>query len=180
MKCLVALFFLLSLFLTGCEPIKFLTSPAQERGMQGAWGDQSIRFRLNLSWLEEGGKAVSPIEFLIYQGQVMLMGIAKTYEAKDLALSLAKRTKGVEKVIDEIQVDSVHERSGIQDSWLTCKLQALLFGDGRIFSQNYHVKVVDKIVYIIGTAQHSKELAYVLEHAENFPIRRIIHYVKIP
>jgi osmotically-inducible protein OsmY len=82
-------------------------------------------------------------------------------------------------VIDEIQVGHESFADYSRDAWIGHKLRALLFFDSRVYSQNYHLRVSNKNVYILGTAQNQAEKSFVIEQAESLPVRRVLTYIDI-
>ena len=172
-------YWLIPVFLatSGCELFSVVSSPTQERGVTGFIADNALRTALNASLLCKGINGVEQVEFLIHRGRVLLMGIVSKPDIKQHVLKIARKVSGVKEVIDEMQVG--HEELGdyAQDAWIGHRLRSVLFFDPTILSQNYHIRVCDRIVYILGTAQSQKELDAVVHHAEEFSVRRVVPYI---
>lgn len=163
--------------LCGCEMFSIISSPAQERGVSGFFDDNVLRIKINAELAK--GDGLEQVEIMIHKGKVVLLGIVRRPDIKQRAFSLIKNIDGVKQVIDEIKVGSEGLADYSRDAYFGHKLRALLFFDARINSQNYHVRVVDKIVYILGTAQSQYELDCVIQQAESLPVRRVIVHVEI-
>lgn len=164
---------------SGCEIFSVFTSPAQERGFTGFVSDNALRTAINASFLCSGIPGIEQVEFMIHQGRVLLMGVISEESVRQRVGALVRKIKGVKEVIEEITIG--HEEMGdyTHDAWIGHRFRTALFFDPNVFSQNYHIRVSDRVLYILGTAQSQYELDTVLRHAEEFPIRRISHYVKI-
>jgi osmotically-inducible protein OsmY len=163
-----------SFLIQGCTMISLFSSPTQERGMQGFFDDNMLRLKLN-SVLADGG--LEQVEMLIHKGKVLLLGVVDNASIKNRAVALVKKTPGVVQVMDEISIGRETFSDYSKDAWLRHKLSSALFFDSRILSQNYQIAVINKIVYILGTAQDQTELNWVLEHAEGLSVRGIVPYV---
>ena len=166
----------MSMSLCACEMFSFISSPAQERGISGLLSDNALRVKVNAILLSN---QLEQVEILIHRGRVLLLGIVDKETTKTLAVSKIKTLKGLKDVIDEIQVGGESLSDYSRDAWIGHKLRALLFFDSRIFSQNYHVRVSNKIVYILGTAQDQAEKDFVIEKAESLPIRGVVPYIEV-
>lgn len=166
-----------SAVLSACEMFSAVTAPAQERGISGFFSDNALRVKVNAALVS--GQGLEQVEIIIHRGRVLLLGIVNTEKTKTLAVSKIHKIQGVKQVIDEIQVGHESFSDYSRDAWIGHKLRALLFFDSRIYSQNYHVRVSNKKVYILGTAQSQVEKDFVLEQAESLPVRRVISYIDV-
>ncbi|BDB96466.1 BON domain-containing protein [Candidatus Hydrogenosomobacter endosymbioticus] len=169
---------LASAVLSGCETWHFVLSPSQERGVVGAVRDNRIRVAINAAWIKSGlSDAAAQVELIVYGGNVILMGIVQSDKIRSGAVDVARKVSGVKRVIDAMRIGDENMGDYANDTWLTCKLRGLLFADMRILSHNYHVKVIDRVAYILGSAQNKEEFNCVVGHAESLPIRKVISYV---
>lgn len=167
------------LLFSGCDMFSFVSSPVQERGVTGFFSDNVLRFKISTLLASQGLKHV---DVMAHKGRILLVGNVQQQNSKNSILLKIKQMEGITQVIDEIKITPINQENLMdysKDAWLGQKLKALLFFDVRIFSQNYHVCVVDKVAYILGTAQDQAELTYVTEHAESLSIRRIVPYVNV-
>ena len=97
------------------------------------------------------------------------------------AVRLAWQAKGMQEVINEIQVDN---NSGLMDSardtWISTQLRTKLTFDSRIHSQNYSIDTVNGVVYLMGLADNQGELDRAIEHARALPnVQRVVNYVRV-
>lgn len=166
-----------SVILSGCEMFSAVSSPAQERGMSGFLSDNTLRVKVNGVLMS--GQGLEQVEIIIHRGRVLLLGIVDKEVTKTVAVSKIKKITGVKEVIDEIQVGHESFADYSRDAWIGHKLRALLFFDSRVYSQNYHLRVSNKNVYILGTAQSQAEKDFVIEQAESLPVRRVITYIDV-
>jgi osmotically-inducible protein OsmY len=173
----IVTFISMSGFLSACEMFSAVSSPAQERGMSGFLSDNALRFKVNGALVS--GQGLEQVEIIIHRGRILLLGVVDKEVTKTVAVSKIKKITGVKDVIDEIQVGHESFSDYSRDAWIGHKLRALLFFDSRVYSQNYHLRVSNKIVYILGTSQNQAEKAFVIEQDESLPVRRVVTYIDI-
>ena len=173
----IVMFISASGFLSACEMFSAVSSPAQERGMSGFLSDNALRIKVNGTLVS--GQGLEQVEIIIHRGRILLLGVVDKEVTKTVAVSKIKKITGVKDVIDEIQVGHESFADYSRDAWIGHKLRALLFFDSRVYSQNYHLRVSNKSVYILGTAQNQAEKDFVIEQAESLPVRRVITYIDI-
>ena len=118
----------------------------------------------------------STIGVEVYDGRVLLTGLTKNTKVSDEAVRIAWKTRGVKKVINEIQLEKVGTIADFaHDTWITTQLKSKLAFDKNILAINYAIETVNRTVYVIGIAQDQSELASVLAHAN--AISRVINVV---
>lgn len=113
-------------------------------------------------------------------GKVTLNGTANSGAAKELAGSLAKNTKGVvsvdnQLVVDELKPDAArnsgnpqNEPGGkIADTWITTKVKSTFMYSTNVKSHNISVSTNQGIVTLTGTVDSGAERALAVELAEN-------------
>jgi osmotically-inducible protein OsmY len=111
----------------------------------------------------------------------MLTGIVEQIDERIEATKLAWGIKGVNEVINEIQISN---DEGIldyaDDLVMKTKINAKLLLEKNILNLNYSVEVVNGIVYLIGIAQDQKELDAVTEISKNtYGVISVISYVRL-
>ena len=153
---------------------------AQERGVKGRAKDLKIETMLLKKFIDAGLKLTTVIGAEVYDGRVLLTGATKDTTVADRAVSLAWQTPGVKAVINEIQVGGNSTIRDIAlDSWITTQLKSKITMDNKILAINYVVETVNRVVYLIGTAQNRSELERVLFHANGTGrVKRIINHVR--
>lgn len=168
------------LFLHGCS---FFSSPIQQRGFSGYMEDGKIRLLLNDLFLLKSKNVkedVEQVEFMIYNGKVLLLGRVKNRHIKKKAVTMVKKISGIKEVIDNIEIGTETHLQYASDALLGKKMETTLFLDPDIFSQNYRIKAVNNVLYILGEARHQRELDLVRSHGEKTTAKRIVLHVSLP
>lgn len=177
-----------TLLLQGCVPALFVggagtvtSSVAEERGITGALSDTSIKSRINLKWMGYDGKIGTMVELSVREGRVLLSGRVDTAQRHIDAVRLVWEVDGVKEVIDHIEEGEGHGlKNYIGDSWTTTKVKTALLGDREIHSNNYSVKTVNGVVYLMGIARSREELELALTKTRNIRgVEKVISYVRI-
>jgi len=155
------------------------TAAAQERGLKGAVNDTAIRARINGLWFDHDEEMYRKVTLSISEGRVLLTGRVKADRMMFDAVRLAWKAKGVEEVINEIQVnDGGGIGSFLRDTWISARLKAKLAFDDRVTSINYSIDTVAGVVYLFGIARDRDELERVTEHARNLEyVRKVVGHV---
>lgn len=166
--------FIMGLALSACS---LFSSPAQVRGIKGFFNDNALR--LEVTAILTSDEDLDQVEVMIDRGRILLLGMVSTATIKQRAVEAIHKIKGLRQIIDEIRVGPESMADYSRDAWLGHQLRAALFFDARIPSQNYHVRVVNKVVYILGTAYSREEVGYIMKHAENLPVRQVIPHIEI-
>ena len=176
-----------SLTLGACAPLVIGAgvtagvAASQERGIEGAASDTSIRLQINHLWLQESTSLYSQIGLQVQEGRVLLTGQVPEPEARVNAVRLAWQPEDVIEVINEIEIgDKSSLSDAARDEWIAAQLRARLVGDAAIASINYSIETVNGSVYLIGVAQNQAELDRVLAYARNITyVRRVLNYVRL-
>lgn len=176
----------MSLLLSGCAPAaiggigSLGMSAAEDRGLDGVASDQALRVKLNFQ-LEKNLSDFTGIELTVYKGRVLLTGVAGSEKVKADAVRVAKRVKGVRDVIDGMNVrgeDGFSENA--RDAWITTKLKSSLYTEDDVIAPNFMIRTFDKIIYIFGTAQNTKEMNRVLQIAREITgVRRVVNLIEV-
>lgn len=181
-------FFLLPLLCSGCGPLPVIgagatvvTAAAEERGLEGIASDARIRSQINYLWLTKEPNLIDQVELSVQSGCVVLTGFVENARLKAEAVRLVRQVDGVTAVYDETQIGPEQSWSGYtRDAWMGTKLKTALLGDENIRSRNYSIRVVDKVVYLMGIAQDQQELNLVLAHARDTAnVRRVVNHVQL-
>jgi osmotically-inducible protein OsmY len=153
----------------------------QERGVGGAVGDFTIKTNIQNAWLQANPKLEGNPTVTVYEGRVLLTGIAPTPDMKARAQQLASGVKGVRAVYNEIEVaPSESVWSSTKDAWITSQVRSGLIFNSQIRSDNYTVETVDRSVYLIGSARSQVELDAATNVARYVSgVKRVVSYVEI-
>jgi osmotically-inducible protein OsmY len=166
-------------FMSGCEMMSIVSTPGQDRGFSGFLSDNDLRVRLTTMFLTKAPEGANSIEFLIHKGRVLLLGVAKNQGMKNTVISLVQKTKGVQEVIDHIRVGHEAFSDYAHDATIGHKLRSAMFLDPHVFSPNYHIRVSNRVIYILGTATSPQELKRVIDHAEARGVRQVVSCVQV-
>jgi osmotically-inducible protein OsmY len=152
----------------------------QERGVTGTAGDFTVKTNIQAAWAQAGPDFPADFNATVYEGRVLLTGIAATPQIKDEAAQIASGVPGVRAVYDEIEVTPGETAwDSAKDAWITAQVRSdLVFSNIR--SVNYNVETVDHSVYLIGSARSQAELDHATGLARNVPgVKRVVSYVEI-
>ena len=151
----------------------------QERGLEQAVVDSRIHTEINYKWIEYNKEMFAALDSSVYEGRVLITGVVKTEERRDMAVKLAWQVKGVKEVLNEIIVDpSGKTGTFARDIWITTQLKAELLADKDIAAVNYSIITVRHVVYLLGVAQDKAELDRVINYARNTEyVERVVNHV---
>ena len=151
----------------------------QERGFKGAAEDTAIRLAINHHWLQRDHEMYMRLSLQVWEGRVLVAGVLPDADQRAEAIQLAWKAEGVREVINEIEIATGRELGDTaQDVLVEKEISARLLVTRDIDSINYSVEVVDRIVFLIGTARDRDELDRVIAVIREVPkVRRIANYV---
>jgi len=152
---------------------------SEERGLGGALRDSRIKTVINYHLLDEDPKLFKGLATAVYEGRVLLTGIATSVAKRDTAVRIAWQAEGVKEVINEIIVDASGESGSFaRDTWISTKLRSKLLFDKNIDGINYSIDTLRGTVHLLGVAQNRDELTQVLAHARNLNyVRNVVNHV---
>lgn len=149
---------------------------------QRSVGDQAkdikIHTQITSAWLQYD--QMFPIDFgvEVYEGRVLLTGIAKEEQKRADAVRLAWTADGVREVYNEIHVGEGGNVA--RDSWITTQLTSKITFDKQISAINYSIETVDGTIYLIGAAKDQAELDKVIAHARTIEfVRKVVSHVEV-
>ncbi len=152
---------------------------SEERGLGGALRDKRIKAVINYHLLDVDPKLLRGLSTAVYEGRVLLTGIATTTAKRDAAVRIAWQAEGVKEVINEIIVDAKGESGSFaRDTWISTKLRTKLLLETDIVGINYSIDTVRGTVHLLGVAQDREELDLVLIYARNLSyVRNVVNHV---
>ena len=153
----------------------------QERGVTGTVDDLTIKTNIQNAWLQVNPLMQSDFNITVYEGRVLLTGMAPNQELKGQAKEIATQIPGVRTIYDEIEVaPSESAWQNVRDTWISSQLRSNLVFASQVRSVNYTIETVDGSVYLIGSARSQAELDRVTDVARNVPyVKRVVSYVEI-
>ena len=179
--------FLFLFIISGCQTAymtgisKAVLIDKEERSFNNYVEDTIILAQLKNEYFSNNENIFFQVSVDVIEGRVMLTGIVEQIDERIEATKLAWGIKGVNEVINEIQISN---DEGIldyaDDLVMKTKINAKLLLEKNILSLNYSIEVVNGIVYLIGIAQDQKELDAVTEISKNtYGVISVISYVRL-
>ena len=179
--------FLFLFIISGCQTAymtgisKAVLIDKEERSFNNYVEDTIILAQLKNEYFSNNENIFFQVSVDVREGRVMLTGIVEQIDERIEATKLAWGIKGVNEVINEIQISN---DEGIldyaDDLVMKTKINAKLLLEKNILNLNYSVEVVNGIVYLIGIAQDQKELDAVTEISKNtYGVISVISYVRL-
>ena len=179
--------FLCLFIISGCQTA-YVTSVSkavlinkEERSFNNYVEDTIILAQLKNEYFSNNENIFFQVSVDVIEGRIMLTGAVEQIDERIEATKLAWGIKGVNEVINEIQISN---DEGIldyaDDLIMKTKINAKLLLEKNILNLNYSVEVVNGIVYLIGIAQDQKELDAVTEISKNtYGVTSVITYVRL-
>ncbi len=178
-------------FLTSCVETIVISSGVgaglayREKTIEDTRSDVKISTRIALKFIANGLKnPTNSVDVTVNESRVMLTGIVDNVKKAKLAQELCWQVKGVNEVIDEIQIrkDGKFKIADIgvafYDYLITAEIETkfLLAKDLRFL--NYQITTVDNEVYIMGVAYDAKEMNRAVSIASKVRgVKKIINHI---
>lgn len=151
-----------------------------DRGIDGAAKDLKIESSVLASFLDKNQMLPIKIGVEVYEGRVLLTGVADSEQMRADAVRIAWGASGVKEVLNEIQLAGGGAVNLAKDSWITAQLKTQITFNEDISSVNYVVETVNGTIYLIGIAQSQAELDRVMAHAREISyVQNVISHVRV-
>ena len=179
---------LFMLILTNCSiPVatgvatKAVTVSNSDRSIGEYVDDVLIKAILKNSYFDQSEKIFFNVDVEVSQGRVLLTGTVDNIDLRIEATRIAWGVKGVQTVINEIQIsDSDNILNFADDLVISTKVYAKLMLDEEVNSLNYNIETVNKVVYIIGISSSSDEKKKAIDLTkEVFGVEEVVEYITI-
>ena len=176
------------LILTNCSiPVatgvasKAVTVSNSDRSIGEYVDDVLIKAILKNSYFDQSEKIFFNVDVEVSQGRVLLTGTVDNIDLRIEATRIAWGVKGVQTVINEIQIsESDNILNFADDLVISTKVYAKLMLDEEVNSLNYNIESVNKVVYIIGISSSSEEKQKAIELTkEVFGVEEVVEYITI-
>ena len=176
------------LILTNCSiPVatgvatKAVTVSNSDRSIGEYVDDVLIKAILKNSYFDQSEKIFFNVDVEVSQGRVLLTGTVDNIDLRIEATRIAWGVKGVQTVINEIQIsESDNILNFADDLVISTKVYAKLMLDEEVNSLNYNIETVNKVVYIIGISSSSDEKQKAIELTkEVFGVEEVVDYITI-
>ena len=174
-------------YLNGCAQVatgtavKVATVSQEERTIGEFVDDAIIKAVIKNSYFDQNEKLFFNIDVEVSQGRVLLTGTIENIDLKIEATRIAWGVKGVQTVINEIQISNSDNILNFADDLvISTKVKGKLILNENVNSLNYSIETVNKLVYIIGIAGNEDERDLVLSIArEVYGVEEVIDYISI-
>jgi len=179
---------LFMLILTNCSipaatgvATKAVTVSNSDRSIGEYVDDVLIKAILKNSYFDQSEKIFFNVDVEVSQGRVLLTGTVDNIDLRIEATRIAWGVKGVQTVINEIQISQSDNIFNFADDLvISTKVLAKLVLDEEINSLNYNIETVNKIVYIIGISSSSEEKQRAIDLSkEVFGVEEVVDYITI-
>ena len=185
---ILSIFLSFILILTNCSvPVatgvatKAVTVSSSDRSIGEFVDDVLIKTVLKNSYFDQSEKIFFNVDVEVSQGRVLLTGTVDNIDLRIEATRIAWGVKGVQTVINEIQIsesDSILDFA--DDLVISTKVMAKIMLDEDVNSLNYNIETVNKIVYVIGISGSSDEKQKVIDLSkEVFGVEEVVDYITI-
>ncbi len=172
----------------GCVPIGIAATTAaagvistNERSVGQIVDDKFISSKISYYLLKQGhqNSDISNVDFLLYEGRVLLIGNIENEATKEEAEKFIWSIKGVKEVINDLAVRK-NSQTITKDLWITASFKTKLLIAKNVHSANYKYMVLNHQVYLLGIAASNQELETVIYIAKNISgVKKIKNYVII-
>ena len=144
---------LVTLAMVACASTRTQKSPGEQVD------DSVTTGRVKAALIADPTTKAHQIDVETFKGTVQLNGFVDTAASKDRAGEVARNTKGVTKVQNNLTVNSNGSRSAgevVDDSAITAKVKAALAGDSRTKAHQVNVETRDGVVQLSGFVDNSE------------------------
>lgn len=157
----------------------------REKSFADTREDIKIASKIGIKFFANGLKTPSnSIDITVNEGRVMLTGIIRDPAKAKLAQDLCWQVKGVNEVIDEVQIrkddklDFGDTASALVDYKITAEIESRFAIAKNIKTINYSITTVDRIVYLLGVASDDSELKKAIDLASRINgVKKVINHV---
>ena len=185
---ILSIFLSFILILTNCSvPVatgvatKAVTVSNSDRSIGEFVDDVLIKTVLKNSYFDQSEKIFFNVDVEVSQGRVLLTGTVDNIDLRIEATRIAWGVKGVQTVINEIQISESNSILDFADDLvISTKVMAKIMLDEDVNSLNYNIETVNKIVYIIGISGSSDEKQKVIDLSKQvFGVEEVVDYITI-
>ena len=161
--------------------VKVVTVNQEDRSIGEFVDDTIIKTLIKNTYFDQNEKLFFNIDVEVSQGRVLLTGTIENIDLKIEATRIAWGVKGVQTVINEIQISNSDNIINFADDLvISTKVKGKLILNENVNSLNYSIETVNKLVYIIGIAGSEDERELVINIArEVYGVEQVIDYISI-
>ena len=160
---------------------KTATVSASDRTIGEFIDDTLIKTILKNTYFDQNEKIFFNVDVEVSQGRVLLTGNVEDINLRIEATRIAWGVDGVMTVINEIQInDTSNILNFADDLIINTKVAAKIMLADNINSLNYNIETVNKIVYVIGTANTVDERQNVINLSQEvYGVEEVVDYIII-
>ena len=161
--------------------VKVVTVNQEDRSIGEFVDDTIIKTLIKNTYFDQNEKLFFNIDVEVSQGRVLLTGTIENIDLKIEATRIAWGVKGVQTVINEIQISNSDNIINFADDLvISTKVKGKLILNENVNSLNYSIETVNKLVYIIGIAGSEDERDLVINIARGvYGVEEVIDYISI-
>ena len=161
--------------------VKVVTVNQEDRSIGEFVDDTIIKTLIKNTYFDQNEKLFFNIDVEVSQGRVLLTGTIENIDLKIEATRIAWGVKGVQTVINEIQISNSDNIINFADDLvISTKVKGKLILNEYVNLLNYNIETVNKLVYIIGIAGSEGEKDLVINIArEVYGVEEVIDYIII-
>ena len=161
--------------------VKVVTVNQEDRSIGEFVDDTIIKTLIKNTYFDQNEKLFFNIDVEVSQGRVLLTGTIENIDLKIEATRIAWGVKGVQTVLNEIQISNSDNIINFADDLvISTKVKGKLILNENVNSLNYSIETVNKLVYIIGIAGSDDERDLVINIArEVYGVVEVIDYISI-
>ncbi len=150
-----------------------------EKGLSTSVSDTQILAKIKDRFIQTNFSLLTNVDVSVNNGSVLMTGKAKTPEDKVQATRIAWNIRGVNEVVNELQVsDTTSIKDIAKDLAASATLRGKVIADDDISSLNFNIDVVNGIIYLSGVAKDADEMNRVISHAQEVRFaQRVVNYI---
>ena len=178
---------LIILFEYGCSPTSILASGGattmvvaeDDRSAGGVIDDATIKVKITTKFLTSKQNLFLNLDATVIEGRVLLTGIVQDQETRIEAVRKVWEVKGVQEVINEIQVGKQSTiKEYANDVWITTQIKAITTKNIGLRSLSYNFETIKGRVYVAGITSRKEQLDIVMESIKSIKgVKEIVNYV---
>ncbi len=160
---------------------KAVTVSKSDRSIGEYVDDALIKVFLKNAYFDNSENIFFNVDVEVSQGRVLLTGTVENIDLRIEANRIAWGVKGVQTVINEIQISNSDSILNFADDLvISTKVLAKITLNENVNSLNYNIETVNKIVYVIGIASSNDEKQLVIDLSrEVFGVEQVVDYITV-
>ena len=152
-----------------------------ERSVGTVIDDATIKVQIGAKFISSEENLFLNIDTSVIEGRILLTGIVDTQEARIDAVRRVWEVKGVQEVINEIEVgDKTTLKEYSQDLWINTQVKGVAAKTLGLRALSYNFETIRGKVYIAGIISKKELLDQLINSIKNIKgVKEIVNYVII-